>query len=195
MLRQAPNIVLVGEIRDREVAEIAIQAALTGHLVFSTLHTNDAPSAITRLIDMGVKPFLVASSIQAIMAQRLIRVLCPHCRERDPDPDERLLKLVDITQEEVETEGVYRPTGCGNCGNTGFRGRKAIFEMVRMNAELRDLAFKRATVGALRDAALRSGMRDLLHDGKLKILRGVTTPEEVARFAQADQLLEANIDL
>ncbi|MHC4989975.1 MAG: GspE/PulE family protein [Planctomycetota bacterium] len=195
MLRQAPNIVLVGEIRDREVAEIAIQAALTGHLVFSTLHTNDAPSAITRLIDMGVKPFLVASSIQAIMAQRLIRVLCPHCRERDPDPDERLLKLVDITQEEAETEGVYRPTGCGNCGNTGFRGRKAIFEMVRMNAELRDLAFKRATVGALRDAALRSGMRDLLHDGKLKILRGVTTPEEVARFAQADQLLEANIDL
>src|SRR6185369_6048940 len=114
MLRQAPNIILVGEIRDREVAEIAIQAALTGHLVFSTLHTNDAPSSITRLVDMGVKPFLVASAIQAIMAQRLIRVLCPQCKAVDPEPDHKHLALVGITPEEAQGK-VLRAVGCDNC--------------------------------------------------------------------------------
>ncbi|TVQ51350.1 MAG: type II/IV secretion system protein [Phycisphaerales bacterium] len=195
MLRQAPNIVLVGEIRDREVAEIAIQAALTGHLVFSTLHTNDAPSAITRLIDMGVKPFLVASSIQAILAQRLIRMLCEKCRERDPEPDTRLLRLVDIGPEDVERGNVCRPVGCTHCGKIGFRGRKAIFEMMALNSEIRELAFKRASIGHVRDAARRSGMRTLLEDGKLKILRGATAPSEVARFAQAEQLVETNVDM
>ena len=187
MLRQAPNIVLIGEIRDKDVAEIAIQAALTGHLVFSTLHTNDAPSAITRLLDMGVKPFLVASAIQAVMAQRLIRVLCDKCREPDPEPDRRLLRLVGVTDEDLATHTVYRPIGCGHCGNIGYRGRKAIFEMMVINSEIRELAFKRAPIGVIRAAAIRAGMKDLLADGKIKILRGDTTPEEVARFAQASQ--------
>ena len=186
MLRQAPNVILIGEIRDREVADIAIQASLTGHLVFSTLHTNDAPSAITRLIDMGVKPFLVASSIQAIMAQRLIRLTCPACREVDPDPDYKVLKLVNITAEEVEAGNVVRAVGCAKCSGTGYRGRKAIFELMKMNSEIRELAFERASIAKIREAAIRSGMRSLLGDGKIKILRGDTTAEEVARFAQIE---------
>ncbi len=185
MLRQAPNIVLVGEIRDREVADIAIQAALTGHLVFSTLHTNDAPSAITRLLDMGVKPFLVASAIQAILAQRLIRMLCENCREPDPEPDPKLLALVGITAEEVAGANLCRPVGCARCGDVGFHGRKAIFEMMVMNSEIRELAFNRRSIAEVREAAIRGGMRPLLGDGKLKILRGDTTPGEVAKFAQA----------
>ena len=195
MLRQAPNVILIGEIRDYEVAEIAVQAALTGHLVFSTLHTNDGPTAITRLLDMGVKPFLVASSIQAVMAQRLIRVLCDKCKEPDPDPDRNLLRLVDITEADREAATIYRPVGCAHCGDIGYHGRKAIFEMMRMNAELRELAFNRASLGQIREAATRAGMRGLLADGKIKILRGDTTPSEVARFAQADTLVEANIDI
>jgi type IV pilus assembly protein PilB len=186
MLRQAPNIVLVGEIRDREVADIAIQAALTGHLVFSTLHTNDAPSAITRLVDMGVKPFLVASAIQAVMAQRLVRILCEKCRQRDPDPDRKALALVGITPSEVEAGNVCKPGRCDACGSVGFRGRKAIFEMMIMNSEIRELAFNRATVGRIRQAAIRNGMRSLLGDGKIKILKGITTPDEVAKFAQIE---------
>ena len=195
MLRQAPNVILIGEICDHEVAEIAVQAALTGHLVFSTLHTNDGPTAITRLLDMGVKPFLVASSIQAVMAQRLVRVLCDKCKEPDPDPDRNLLRLVDITEADREVATIYRPVGCAHCGDIGYHGRKAIFEMMRMNAELRELAFNRASLGRIREAATRAGMRDLLADGKIKILRGDTTPSEVARFAQADTLVEANIDI
>ncbi|MDP6889937.1 MAG: ATPase, T2SS/T4P/T4SS family [Phycisphaerales bacterium] len=193
MLRQAPNIVLIGEIRDREVADIAIQAALTGHLVFSTLHTNDAPSAVTRLVDMGVKPYLAASSIQAIMAQRLIRVLCKECAEVDSEPDARLLKLVDISPEEARGK-VMRETGCGKCGGVGFKGRKAIFEMLQMTTELREMAFAHATVAEMRKVAVRSGMRSLLQDGKVKILNGVTTMAEIARFAQADVLVAANMD-
>ncbi len=186
MLRQAPNVILVGEIRDREVADIAIQASLTGHLVFSTLHTNDAPSAITRLIDIGVKPFLVASSIQAIMAQRLIRILCPKCAQPDEDPDPRFLKLVNINSDEVDAGNIRKSVGCPNCGGTGYRGRKAIFELMRMNAEVRELAFERAQISKIREAAIRGGMRSLLGDGKVKILRGDTTPEEIAKFAQIE---------
>ncbi|MBY0261627.1 MAG: Flp pilus assembly complex ATPase component TadA, partial [Phycisphaerales bacterium] len=145
MLRQAPNIILVGEIRDREVADIAIQAALTGHLVFSTLHTNDAPSAITRLIDMGVKPFLVASSIQAIMAQRLIRILCPNCKAIDPEPDPKYLALCGMTMDEARGKAM-KPVGCENCNNTGYRGRKAIFEMMTMTGEIREMAFNMAPI-------------------------------------------------
>lgn len=195
MLRQAPNIVLVGEIRDREVAEIAIQAALTGHLVFSTLHTNDAPSAMTRLIDMGVKPFLVASSIQAILAQRLTRILCDRCKEPDPKPDERMLQLVNISAEEREKGNISRAVGCSHCGKIGFRGRRAIFELMSLNSEIREMAFKRASIAAMREAAYRAGMRSLLGDGKIKILRGDTTPEEVAKFAQAETLVESNVDV
>jgi len=189
MLRQAPNIILVGEIRDREVGEVAIQAALTGHLVFSTLHTNDAPSAITRLIDMGIKPFLVASSIQAIMAQRLIRKICPDCKEVDPNPDRFILKMLGFTDEELAGKKIYRGRGCKRCGGVGYRGRQGIFEMLEMNSELRDLAFRRASISEIRRAARASGMRTLLEDGKLKILRGITTPEEVARITQAEGLV------
>ena len=182
MLRQAPNIILVGEIRDREVADIAIQAALTGHLVFSTLHTNDAPSAITRLVDMGVKPFLVASSIQAVMGQRLARILCDKCKKQDPDPDPKILRLVEIA--DSEKDKVMMAVGCPECGGVGYRGRRGIYEMMIMNAEIRNLAFERAGVAKIRAAAIRTGMRTLLGDGKLKILRGRTTPIEISKFAQ-----------
>lgn len=187
MLRQAPNIILVGEIRDREVAEIAIQAALTGHLVFSTLHTNDAPGAITRLIDMGVKPFLVASAIQAIMAQRLIRVLCPKCKAPDPEPDPKYLKLINITPQEAAGR-VLKPVGCANCNNIGYRGRKAVFEMMPMTSEIREMAFKQEPVSKIRTAAINAGMRTLMEDGKLKVLKGVTTADEIAHIAQVEGL-------
>jgi len=186
MLRQAPNIILIGEIRDSAVSDIAIQAALTGHLVFSTLHTNDASSAITRLIDMGVKPFLVASSIQAIMAQRLVRVICKKCKEVDPNPDPQDLRLLDITPEDVEKYPMYKGAGCSQCQNTGFKGRIGIFEMIEMNNELRELAFRKATAGEIRKAAKASGMRTLMEDGKLKIFKGTTTPAEVARITQTE---------
>ncbi len=189
MLRQAPNIILVGEIRDLEVAEVAIQAALTGHLVFSTLHTNDAPSAITRLIDMGVKPFLVASSIQAVLAQRLIRVLCPKCKQPDTEPERHWLKLAGISDKDLEGRTLYKPCGCDYCSGTGFRGRIGIFEMMQLNNEIRELAFKRAPGNHIRKAALASGMKSLLGDGRLKILSGATTAEEIVKVAQVEGIV------
>lgn len=188
MLRQAPNIILVGEIRDKEVGEIAIQAALTGHLVFSTLHTNDAPSAITRLIDMGIKPFLVASSIQAVMAQRLIRTLCKDCKAAaDPESFEpKYMRLVDIDPDEGRGK-MMGPVGCPVCNDTGYRGRQAIFELMLMNAELRQAAFDLAPVAELRRIAIASGMRSLVQDGKVKVLQGRTTPEEIARVSQVEE--------
>ncbi|HEY4329852.1 MAG TPA: ATPase, T2SS/T4P/T4SS family [Phycisphaerae bacterium] len=189
MLRQAPNIILVGEIRDLEVAEVAIQASLTGHLVFSTLHTNDAPSAITRLIDMGVKPFLVASSIQAIMAQRLVRTLCEKCKAPDPDPDKKFLSLLGFNEKELQGRTLLRAVGCPNCNGTGYRGRKGIFEMMVMNSEVRELAFKRAPTNVLRKAARAGGMKSLLDDGKVKIMNGITTAAEIARVTQAEGIV------
>jgi type IV pilus assembly protein PilB len=186
MLRQAPNVILVGEIRDREVADIAIQAALTGHLVFSTLHTNDAPSSVTRLIDMGVKPFLVASSIQAVLGQRLVR--CLHsCKVHNPNPDPKFMKLVGLTQADADSGQIMGPGTCTECIG-GYRGRRAIFEMMMMNQEIRDLAFARSGVSKIRAAAIRGGMRTLVGDGRLKILKGITTPEEVAKLAQVDSV-------
>lgn len=186
MLRQAPNIILVGEIRDREVGEIAIQAALTGHLVFSTLHTNDAPSAMTRLIDMGIKPFLVASSIQAVMAQRLVRILYEPSKalaeEKDLDP--KYLSLIGLDRKDAIGK-VYKAVDHPDAPG-GYKGRRAIFEMLQMNAELRDLAFKMAPVAELRKAALAGGMRPLVEDGRKKVLRGMTTPDEIARVSQVD---------
>jgi len=190
MLRQAPNIILVGEIRDMEVAEVAIQAALTGHLVFSTLHTNDAPSAITRLIDMGVKPFLVASSIQAVMGQRLVRTICKECKEVDENPDRYVCRLAGIDLDELGDRKIYKGRGCKVCHNTGYRGRIGIFEMMEMNSELRELAFNRSPTNKIREAAKASGMRPLVEDGKIKILKGITTPAEVARITQAEGMLE-----
>jgi len=194
MLRQAPNIILVGEIRDKEVGEVAVQAALTGHLVFSTLHTNDAPSAITRLIDMGLKPFLVASSIQAVLAQRLVRILCDHCKQPDNEPDSRMLGLVGLTKADLAERTIYKAEGCNRCANTGYRGRQGIYELMMMNSEIRELAFNRAPVNKVRSAAKASGMRNLLGDGRLKILEGKTTLEEVARIAQVEGLLEMEDD-
>jgi len=189
MLRQAPNIILVGEIRDLETAEIAIQAALTGHLVFSTLHTNDAPSAVTRLIDMGVKPFLVASSVQAVMAQRLLRRLCPDCRQPYEAP-ESALRGVGLTAEDVEDVTLYRPGGCDRCENTGYHGRQGIFEMFEMNAELRNHTHEMASASRLREAAvLTGGMVSLMKDGVRKALAGVTSLDEVLRVTFGEEML------
>jgi type II secretory ATPase GspE/PulE/Tfp pilus assembly ATPase PilB-like protein len=184
MLRQAPNVILVGEIRDSETAKIAIEAALTGHLVFATLHTNDAPAAITRLIDMGVAPFLVASSIQAVQAQRLVRTICPDCKQTEEIEPSRL-KSVGLREEQFAGKTVYRGAGCNTCRQTGFRGRKGIYEIMIMNNRLRDMAFRKATTDALRDQARRDGMHTLLDDGLRKVLDGWTTLEEV--LAEAKQ--------
>lgn len=186
MLRQAPEIILVGEIRDLAVAEVAVQAALTGHLVFSTLHTNDAPSSMARLLDMGVKPFLVASSVQAVMAQRLIRTLCPNCKEPDPDPEQFNLKALGITKEDLEHRTIYKPRGCSECHGIGFKGRMGIFELMIVNQEIRELVFKRAPTAKVREAARASGMRTLAGDGRNKVLDGITTPEEVVRIAATE---------
>ncbi len=194
MLRQAPNIILVGEIRDKEVGEVAVQAALTGHLVFSTLHTNDAPSAITRMVDMGLKPFLVASSVQAILAQRLVRVLCDQCKEPDTDPDPKLAALCGFKPGELDGQTIYKPVGCSRCGGSGYRGRRGIYEFLEMNNELRELAFNRAPVNQLRAAAMASGMRNLLGDGRLKILSGQTTLEEISRITQVEGVVDTNDD-
>jgi type IV pilus assembly protein PilB len=190
MLRQAPNVILIGEIRDGVVADIAIQAALTGHLVFSTLHTNDALSAITRLIDMGVKPFLVASSIQAIMAQRLVRVICKNCKVVNENPDPYYIKLLNISEDDIEKKSLYKGRGCSQCQGTGFKGRTGVFEMVELNSELRELAFAKAPTTELRKTAIAGGMRNLMEDGKVKIFEGVTTPEEVARISQIEALVQ-----
>ena len=178
MLRQAPNIILVGEIRDKETAEIAIQASLTGHLVFSTLHTNDAPSAITRLVDIGIQPFLVASSIIAILAQRLVRVVCPKCKEADTPPAHEI-KASGLTAQQVKTATFMRGRGCSNCNHCGYRGRLGIYEMLRMSSAIREQTFKRAAAQDIRRSARLMGMRTLLEDGLMKAMKGVTTLEEV----------------
>jgi type IV pilus assembly protein PilB len=177
MLRQSPNIILVGEIRDRETADMAIQASLTGHLVFSTLHTNDAPSAITRLIDIGVQPFLVASSVMAIMAQRLVRKVCPKCSEPD-EPDPHTLSVVGLTPEKVKNATFMRGRGCNYCHHTGYRGRIGIYELMAMNSTLREMAFRREPTQNIRRQARLFGMRTLLEDGVMKAIKGVSTLEE-----------------
>ncbi|GIW82820.1 MAG: type IV fimbrial assembly protein PilB [Gemmatales bacterium] len=179
MLRQAPNIILVGEIRDYETAEIAIQASLTGHLVFSTLHTNDAPSAITRMIDIGVQPFLVASSVIAIMAQRLVRVVCSRCKEPYKPPIAELRAAGLSPEKALAKANFQRGRGCNHCNQTGFRGRLGIFELMKMNATLREMTFQRAPAQEIRKKARAQGMRTLLEDGVLKAVKGITTLEEV----------------
>src|SRR5205823_6464304 len=171
MLRQAPNIILVGEIRDVETAEIAIQASLTGHLVFSTLHTNDAPSAITRLGDMGVPPFLIASSVIAIMAQRLVRVICPKCKE-PYKPTAVELRSADIAPERLAGATFMRGRGCNHCRQSGYRGRLGIFELLRMNSQVRTMTFDQEPTQTIRREARKLGMRSLLEDGIGKALKG-----------------------
>ncbi|MDP6425116.1 MAG: ATPase, T2SS/T4P/T4SS family [Planctomycetota bacterium] len=181
MLRQAPNIILVGEIRDPETAEIAIQAALTGHLVFSTLHTNDAPSALARLIDMGVKPFLVAASIQAVLAQRLLRMLCPNCK-KPHEPEVSELRQIGLTPEQVSGVTLYEAFGCEACGGNGYRGRRGIFELMVMDDEIREMTFRREPTLKIRGYAESSiGMKSLVHDGARKVIDGQTSVDEVLR--------------
>jgi type IV pilus assembly protein PilB len=184
MLRQAPNVILVGEIRDVETADMAIQASLTGHLVFSTLHTNDAPSSITRLIDMGVQPFLVATSVMAIMAQRLVRVICTKCKE-PYTPDRAELQYYEVTDEELSRATFMRGRGCNNCQHTGFRGRKAVFELMVMNSTIREMAFKGEPTQAIRRQARLFGMKTLVEDAKDKALLGITTLSEVSKLMKS----------
>ncbi|QVL30778.1 Flp pilus assembly complex ATPase component TadA [Telmatocola sphagniphila] len=185
MLRQAPNIILVGEIRDKETAEIAVQASLTGHLVFSTLHTNDAPSAITRLADIGVPPFLIASSVIAIMAQRLARVNCSKCKVAYVPPEAEILSA-GIKPEQLKGANFMRGRGCSNCNQCGFRGRTGIYEMMALNAKIREMTFAQAPAQQIRRVARETGMRNLLEDGVLKCLRGVTTVEEILSICHSD---------
>ncbi len=181
MLRQAPNIILVGEIRDQETAEIAIQAALTGHLVFSTLHTNDAPSAMTRLIDMGVKPFLVSAAVQAVMAQRLIRVLCDDCKE-SYTPSASELRSIGLDPDSAQIDEVFRPVGCASCDHLGYRGRVGIFELMTLDTTMREMIFRGEPTLRLRDYARTSGgMRNLLEDGVRKVTSGTTSIAELLR--------------
>lgn len=178
MLRQAPNVILVGEIRDTETADMAIQASLTGHLVFSTLHTNDAPSSITRLIDMGVQPFLVASSVMAIMAQRLVRLNCPKCSApTTPDPSE--LQYLEVTPEQIATATFKQGKGCAYCQHTGYRGRKAVFELMTMSSAIREMTFKGEPTQNIRRQAQMMGMKTIVQDALEKALKGITSIEEV----------------
>jgi len=186
MLRQAPNVILVGEIRDTETAEVAIQAALTGHLVFATLHTNDAPSALARLVDMGVKPFLVSASIQAVIAQRLVRRLCTECRVAHV-PEETLLRSVGLTPERIGERTLYRAEGCGACDFSGYAGRLAVFEMLILDAALRDMAFRNEPTPAIRRQAEQSGrLVPLLEDGRRKVLAGLTSIAEILRVSHRE---------
>jgi general secretion pathway protein E len=184
ILRQDPNVILIGEIRDLETAEIAIQASLTGHLVFSTLHTNDAPSAITRLVDMGVEPFLVASSLVAVLAQRLVRVLCPDCRVGYDAEREELLEIgIDIGS---KPRKVYRPEGCAGCNYSGYRGRVGIFEMMLVDDDIRGLVSQNIDSKTIKNMAVRKGMHSLRSDGARKVLAGVTSVAEVLRATEEE---------
>jgi general secretion pathway protein E len=185
ILRQDPDVVLIGEMRDHETAEIAIQASLTGHLVFSTLHTNDAAGAITRLVDMGVEAYLVSSSVVGIMAQRLVRTICPHCRESFR-PEEEALKEIGLTLDDIPEQTLYRGRGCDKCFHSGYMGRSGIFEILLVDDEIRRMVLERTNTGVIKQAALRKGMRTLRMDGARQVKEGNTTIEEVVRVTQED---------
>jgi general secretion pathway protein E len=186
ILRQDPDIIMIGETRDQETAQIAIQAALTGHLVLSTIHTNNAPATITRLIDMGIEPFLIASSVVCIVAQRLIRTLCPLCKEKYTPTDEEL-KSIGLTRKEAEGIIFYKAVGCQECMGTGYKGRTAIFEIMEMSGEIAQLTMERADTSVIRKKALAEGMTSLIDDGIRKIKEGLTTIAEVARVAAVEE--------
>ena len=183
MLRQAPNIILVGEMRDQETASMGIQASLTGHLVFSTLHTNDAPSAVTRMIDMGVPGYLVASSVIGVMAQRLVRVNCGRCKQPFT-PTEEVLEEFGITPEMAAKATFIKSKGCSYCNHTGYRGRVGLFEMMMITGKIRELIFKNESAPNIRKVAMSQGMGTLFHDGIIKIMEGTTTFDEVYRIAK-----------
>lgn len=185
MLRQAPNIIMVGEIRDLETAEISINASLTGHMVFSTLHTNDAPGAVTRMIDIGVKPFLVSTSLRAVMAQRLTRKICPKCKQAYV-PDPRELRSLNITAQQAANASFARGAGCENCHGSGYRGRAGIFEIFVFNDELQRMIYENVGTSRLREKARSLGMRTMREDGLRKVLSGMTTIEEVVSITVGD---------
>jgi general secretion pathway protein E/type IV pilus assembly protein PilB len=188
ILRHDPDVILVGEIRDLETAEIAVQASLTGHVVFSTLHTNDAPGAVTRLVDMGVEPYLVASSLEAVLAQRLVRVLCEHCKQPDHSPAAEAFKTrIGIPADTP----IFRSVGCRHCRNTGFYGRHAIFEWMDADDHIRELVLKNASADQIRDAARRAGMKTLAEDGWRLVRQGLTTVEEVLSVTTAKEVERA----
>jgi len=188
ILRHDPDVILIGEIRDAETAQIAVQASLTGHLVFSTLHTNDAPGALTRLVDMGVEPYLVASSLEAVLAQRLVRVLCKHCKAADNSARAQAFKLkLGIAADKT----IYKSVGCRECRNTGFFGRHAIFEWMDTDEEIRQLILQSASTDQIRSAARKAGMRTLAEDGWRLVAAGVTTVEEVLSVTTAKEVESA----
>src|SRR5208283_2489663 len=190
ILRQDPNVVMVGEIRDMETAEIAIRASLTGHLVFSTLHTNDASSAFTRLIDMGIEPFLVASSVEAVMAQRLVRTICPHCKtEQKVERD--YLRRIGFPAEEIGAAKFWRGAGCEDCRQLGYQGRKGIYELLNVTEAIRPLVMNRAPATSIAQRAIENGMRTLRTDGWTKVRNGETTIEEVLRVTQIEEHMDA----
>jgi type IV pilus assembly protein PilB len=186
MLRQAPNIIMVGEIRDLETAAIAVNASLTGHLVFSTLHTNDAPSAVTRLVDIGVKKFLVASAVRAIMAQRLVRRICVNCVE-PYQPTEKELRALNLKPEQIEQANFRKGRGCDKCRDTGYKGRMGIFEIIVLDDEIRRMVNEGLSVSELRQRARDLGMRTMREDGIRKVLAGMTTPDEVISTTMGDK--------
>ena len=183
MLRQAPNVILVGEMRDTETAQMGIQASLTGHLVFSTLHTNDAPSAVTRMIDMGVPAYLVASSVVAVLAQRLVRLNCPNCKQPH-EPLESEIQAAGFTEEQLARATFMKGRGCAKCQKRGYKGRMGIFELMVLNNKIRELAFQGAATQDIRRAAIAGGMRIMFDDGLEKVLNGTTTLDEVFRVAK-----------
>jgi len=186
ILRQDPDIIMIGETRDQETAQIAVQSALTGHLVLSTLHTNNAPASITRLLDMGVEPYLIASSVILIMAQRLVRKLCPHCK-KPYRPSKDVLISVGLTEKEAKSVTFYEPIGCEECNNMGYTGRLAIYEIMRMTPEIARLTVDRADTSLLRKQALADGMKLLVQNGLCKIKEGLTTIDEILSVATIEQ--------
>jgi general secretion pathway protein E/type IV pilus assembly protein PilB len=193
ILRQDPNVIMVGEIRDLETAEIAIRAALTGHLVFSTLHTNDAPSAFTRLIDMGIEPFLVASSVEAVMAQRLVRTICPACRtEQKVDPT--YLVKSGFPEAEIPTAKFYHGLGCEECRQLGYQGRLGIYEILLMTEAIRPLILNRSAASTVAHKAMNEGMRTLRMDGWRKVRAKLTTLEEVLRVTQTEEHMKSLVE-
>jgi len=183
MLRQAPNVILVGEMRDNETASMGIQASLTGHLVFSTLHTNDAPGAVTRMVDMGVPAYLVAGSVIGILAQRLVRVICSKCKQPFT-PTDAQLEAAGITPEQAATATFMKGVGCSHCGKSGYRGRLGIFELMTMTSKVRELSMSGASTAEIREAAVKQGMSTLYEDGILKATQGITTLEEVFKVSK-----------
>lgn len=185
ILRHDPDVILVGEIRDQETARIAVQASLTGHLVFSTLHTNDAPSALTRLVDMGVEPYLVASSLEGVLAQRLVRVLCPKCKQEDTSDKAQAIKREFDLPEDTP---IFKPVGCQECRNTGFHGRRAVFEMMQLTTPIRQRILQNCSSNEIMELALKDGMKTLGDDGWRLVKEGITTPDEIFRVTKTESV-------